>query len=339
MKIQWTLIAIVLSIAEASSLAQSDVGLAPWFGDNMVLQRGTNTLLEGYGPPGKSLTVRLRHGSATFFRASQTYRHVPVDTSGHWRITIDLTMTEFRESEDSWTLRLEDEKNRKDAREYQNIAIGDIIIIAGWEQQGLAADIDEFVSGTTAKLFEHSKDRLRFLTWTGDNFPNRTPAVEPQWQNWPENKSELKHYSTLELRLAYLLAESKVPDLATSRYIGIVRMERNALGKAIDPARFNQPSGFERLDDKLWNWISEDVRTAEFDRMQRLIQNKRRNIVADIPLVIDYDRACYGFWADFDPAKPPRDCFSFAGAIWSVSPATKQALRAANALDVQRFGR
>jgi hypothetical protein len=317
MKIQLPLIVILLFNSGASSLAQSDLGLAPWFGNDMVLQRSTGTLLVGYGPPERTLTVTFHRGNSTFFGGStaSVQRHIRVDASGLWRLTNNLCEGDLARWDDAWKIRLEEENNRKNFREYQNIRMGDVIVVAGWENQGLPANL---VSGLARSQFEDRKESIRFLRWSDNNFAIKKLSGEVAWQNWPGDESALTNYSTLDLRLAHMLAEKKLTKLATNRFIGIVLVDRNVLKNALDPARFGVTNGFEPLNDELWTYITEDVREQQTNRSKRLIQNKRLNVVSNIPPIIDYDRACCCHWADFEALTPPSDCFSFAAAIWSA---------------------
>ena len=59
-----------------------------WFGNGMVLQRSTDTLLQGYGPPGKTLAISLRSGSRSLWHRSRW--KISVDGFGHWKLFMNL---------------------------------------------------------------------------------------------------------------------------------------------------------------------------------------------------------------------------------------------------------
>jgi hypothetical protein len=90
------------------------------------------------------------------------------------------------------------------------------------------------------------------------------------------------------------------------------------VANALDPGRFKAPNGFDSLDQKIWQWATMDARIAQTNRSRTLVQNKRHNIVMDIPPVTLYDSAQWCSGQDFDPDKPPLEWFSVAGAIWSA---------------------
>ena len=317
MKFQLPLILFLVISPVFRSLGQNDIGLAPWFGNGMVLQRSTDSLLQGYGPPGKNLVVRLWSGSRSLWDRPRW--KISVDGFGHWKLFMNLSTAEFQNRNKLWTLRIEEDKNSKHGQEYNNIMIGDVIIVAGWENQGITAGLTDFVSGTSKKLFfERDKDAIRFLDLTHANLTNDFKhATGASWENWPEDMSEFNRYSTLTIRLAYLLAESKIPELSNNRYVGIVLVSRKVLENALDPDRFKAPNGFESVDHNIFQWIADDACNAQTNRSKTIIQNKRHNVVTNIPPVIAYDPARLCSWKDFDANKPPRESFSFAGAIWS----------------------
>ncbi len=302
------------------SLAQTEIALAPWFGDGMVLQQGANALLQGSGPPGKTLSFTFSGGTGYSFWHHTRPSTTLVDGSGHWRLSLDLSGDEYQDRDKLWTLRIEEAKRGKYHQDYHDVRIGDVIIVAGWENQGLPADKAAFVSSTAA-LFEHNKDAIRFLDLTNADFnANPKHAAGARWENWPKDTSEFSRYSTLKLRLAYELAECKIQELSDRRYIGIVFISRNVLTNALVPGGSQAPNGFKCLDDKIWQWIADDACEAQIQRAQTLIFNKRHNIITNPPPVVAYDPARLGSWECFDSQKPPRASFAFAGAIWSVPP-------------------
>jgi hypothetical protein len=118
----------------------------------------------------------------------------------------------------------------------------------------------------------------------------------------------------LALKLAYELAETNIPNISTSRYIGIVLFSRPMVEDAL-----KTPNAVESLTTKIWNWIADDARKEQTSNSVRLIQSKREGIVTNIPPVTDYDPVQLASSKDFDAGKPPGNWFSYAGVIWSVS--------------------
>jgi hypothetical protein len=323
MKIQLPLLIFLLVNPAFRSLGQNEIGLAPWFGDGMVLQRSANTLLQGSGPPGKTLEFSLWRGSRSWPNRPRLTTTTNVDASGHWRLMIDLSLDEFQTRGQPWLLRIE-EKKSKSRKEYQNIIIGDVIIVAGWEKQGSTAGTPDFVFGTCATFPEEKKKAIRFLDLTDTNLvEDFKHAPGNRWENWPKDMSEFKRYSTLQIKLAYKLSESKIPELSSDQYIGIVLERRKVLENALGPALFSTANEFKPRDTNIWQWIADDALKAQTNRSIKLFQNKRHNIVSNIPPIIAYDAARLCSWNDFDANKAPREWFSFAGAIWSAPPPEK----------------
>jgi hypothetical protein len=316
MKPQLPLLVMVLGAAVFRSFGQSEVSLAPWFGDGMILQRDVKTQIEGTAQPKTDLIVEMWSGNNNVWWGPKK-NFVSSNEQGHWKLPIDLTKAEYLGSDKRWSLRVEERKNKKLGQEAHDIIIGDVIVVAGWENQGISAGRDEFVAAE--KLFADNQDAIRFLDLTrvnSDDAPRNLPGAK--WENWPKDRSDLNRYSALTLRLAHLLAESEIPKLATSRHIGIVLTRRQMVANALDPGRFKAPNGFDSLDQKIWQWATMDARIAQTNRSRTLVQNKRHNIVMDIPPVTLYDSAQWCSGQDFDPDKPPLEWFSVAGAIWSA---------------------
>lgn len=321
MKSQLPFILLLLLSPVCRSLGQTAISLAPWFGDGMVLQRSPNTLLQGSGPAGQTLEITLSSGSTgwLFGNHSSWSWKVPVNGSGQWKTNLDLSLSKFQSSGKHWSLRIEEEKKKKNGLDYTNILIGDVIIVAGWEHQGLPAGTPDFVSDAAYDHLDRNRDHIRFLDirfldLTHSNLAeDLKQASGAGWEDWPEHPSDLDRYSTLTLRLACELAESKISKISTNHYIGIVLASRPLVEDAL-----KTPKAAEHLDTNIWNWIAADVLKAQTIRSTNLVYNKRQNIVSNIPPVVAYDPARLALWEAFDSSKPPGDLFSFAGAIWSA---------------------
>jgi hypothetical protein len=298
-----------------SSWAQTNVGLAPWFGNGMVLQRDSSTRLAGFGPPNDTLTMTFRHESVGWRSTSTSFPRIAVDKAGHWEQTFDFTRDAFRGADAGWMLVIKSKKHSKILKDYQDIHFGNVVLLAGWEKQGLHGDSKEFLRD--APSFELDKDKIRFLDLTQLSLVNGAAAGDAHWENWPVTELQLARYSTLQLRLAHLLAGSSITNFAASRYMGIVLVDKKILDSALAPERLRSDTGFKRLDEEIWNWISKDVGSASASRMQALIDNKRKNVVEQIRTIDAYDRARYGMWSDFATNLPPKSWFTFRGAIWS----------------------
>ncbi len=111
-----------------------------------------------------------------------------------------------------------------------------------------------------------------------------------------------------------------LPDISTNRYVGIVLVSRKGMEGVVDPERAKMRAGYDVVDAKIWDWITDDTRIARHSRSEMLISNKLRGVVRDIPPITNYDSALKCSREGFDPAKLPFCGFTFAGAIWSAPP-------------------
>jgi hypothetical protein len=308
MKTNFAIILLLAMGVGIAAAAPSDIVLAPGFGNGMILQRSANTMLRGQGPPGKTLLIRFKSGSRWIGQGWKC----PVDPAGRWRQEVDVDSAEFLRAKAPWTLVISEEKNKKNQQEYADILPGDVILMAGWEGQGVQADPKEVESGVQ---FAHDKTAIRFLDLT------RTASLEsaPGWEPWPQGQTEIGRYSSLSLRLAHLLALRKYPGISQSDYIGVVLVPLRLVEAGLDPQHLNTMKKVA-VDDSLWSWIAEPTRKAQAARAKALIFNKRHGIVADVPQVFDYDPAVTCLRDAFDPNKPPREWFTFTAAIWSFAP-------------------
>lgn len=242
-----------------------------------------------------------------------------VDPSGKWRLEVNLDTAEFHRAKGTWTLSIVEEKNRKNQQEYTGILPGDVILVAGWEGQGVPANPKEFESGIQ---FAHDKTAVRFLDLNrAAARKDGTTASELNWVPWPQGETEVGRYSSLSLRLAHMLALKKCPEITQSEHLGIVLAPLWLVEQGLDVRRLTT---VKRLgnNDGLWTWITESTSNAQAARSKTLIFNKRHGIIDDVPPIRDYDPALTGLRDAFDPKKPPREWFTFAGAIWSFDSAT-----------------
>ncbi|HOX55694.1 MAG TPA: hypothetical protein P5205_05155 [Candidatus Paceibacterota bacterium] len=280
-------------------LSQSDIALAPCFGDGMVLQRSANTLLQGRGPVGKLLFIQFRvQGTSRLVRQWK----VQVDRSGNWRTNINLTTPEFQTKGPVWTVAIEETKKHR--REYQDVLIGDVILVAGWENQGCL--------GQQGMDTSTDRQNIRFLDLATTG---RTGGV-PTWKTWIRDSAALEAYSSLTLRLAHMLALGRLPDVSAQQRIGIVLVSRELLEAGLRTGIPLQANAL-RADSDVWRWIV-NIDRARTDRASQLVLNKRRGKVANIPPVLEYDPAQWCSTEAFAPEKAPLSWFSFARAVWSV---------------------
>jgi hypothetical protein len=294
--------------------APSDIALAQGLGNGMVLQRSSNTLLRGHGPPGKTLLIRFKAGSHWI----NPVLKCQVDPTGQWRREVDLDTPEFQRAKGPWTLSISEEKNKKNQQEYTDILPGDVILLAGWGGQGVPADSKEIESGVQ---FAHDKTAIRFLDLTQTASLASGPGTAgPAWVSWPQGRTEVERYSSLSLRLAHLLAlTNKYPDITRSEYVGIVLVRSRLIEEGLD-ARHLTTVKRVATDDRNWTWIAEPTKKAQAARSRALIFNKRHNTITNLPPIHDYDPAVTCSHDSFDSNKPPREWFTFAAAIWSFAP-------------------
>jgi hypothetical protein len=312
-KRNFALILLLVLGVGLTAAAQTEIALAPGFGDGMVLQRSSNTLLRGQGPPGKTLLIRFKAGNRVIGSPLKSM----VDSAGKWRLEVNLETADFLRAKGCWTLSICEEKNKKHQQEYTNILPGDVILLAGWEGQGVSADAKEFESGVQ---FAYDKAAIRFLDLTGTtSLEHGSAAAQVEWQPWPQSRADVGRYSSLSLRLAHLLALKKYPGITESEYLGIVLVPLRLVESGLDLRRLTTVKKLA-TDDNLWAWVAESAKNAQTARSKALISNKRHGIVANVPLIHDYDPAVTCLRDAFDPNKPPREWFTFAGAIWSFAP-------------------
>jgi hypothetical protein len=305
-KARWRLWLLPLVLAmPPSGLSQTTIHLAPCFHENMVLQRSTNTLLYGTGPAGKSVHVRYRSATGSYVGRKWLSK---IEPSGTWQMELDLSSRVF-DSKTPGSLWISEEGKARKSFEIKNVALGDVWVIAGWENQGLPAapgEIDD----------SWDKIMVRFSGYRLIQSPGSPGAVEFQdWESWP-NVSRYSQFSTLQLRLAHLLASGRFTDMAQAGFVGIVRVRPEDLESGLMPEAASVPN---RAIDH-WTWVQQKVFEAQTNRWERLIKFKHRGIVTDEPGIINYDVPAVFPYAAFSTNAPPAKLFSFKGAIWPRHP-------------------
>jgi len=288
--------------------SQTSLRLAPYFQDNMVLQRSANTLIYGTGPPGKSVYVRLK--SAAGGNLGPTWKR-KIEPSGLWRMTLDLSLPVFASKPPVALWVSEDGKSRLSFQK-TNVALGDVWLVAGWENEGVPAtpgELDDTVE----------KQMVRFSGAGPTQTPGGSESAGTQgWDPWPK-EAQFSRFPSLHLRLAHLLARGEVAGLAQAGYVGIVCARLQDLESGLAPEAASAQAG-EVLLPKQWTWVQQKVAEAQTNRWDRLIRSKHQGIVTNEPAIIDYDAPVAFPYAAFSPQAPPASLFSFKGAIWPRRP-------------------
>src|SRR3954469_17167204 len=111
---------------------QGQIQLPPVFGHNMVLQQGARNVLWGTGPAGKRVWIKYKDelwdGKA--------------DKAGHWRIELNFNSGKFSPDPETLSL-IEGKKDQLPTLQLTNVALGKVWLFAGWESQGMPADIND----------------------------------------------------------------------------------------------------------------------------------------------------------------------------------------------------
>jgi hypothetical protein len=298
-----------LSIA----VGQTNFSLAIGFGNGMVLQRGAATVIQGLGPPGKKLLVRFKNEKTGDWVEPEFTNQV--NAAGGWRVTLDLSEKEFKEPGARWTVLVTENQWRKRLKvEATNVLLGDVLLLAGWDGQGLRADQDDY---STEVQFFHDREAVRFLDLTEADLSGKPGVQPPAWVPWPASREESRRYSTLTLRLAHKLAAANYPSLSQSGYAGVVLLSRDAVFRGMDKNRVEQHISIIPAGGDNWRWV---VAGIQSNRNDLLVYNKRHNLVENIPPVYDYDNANICSVEGFDRHKPPLSLFTFSAAIYSSEP-------------------
>jgi hypothetical protein len=288
-----------------SGLCQTTIQLAPYFHENMVLQRSTNTLLYGTGPTGKSVYVRYRSATGSYVGRKWLSK---VEPAGTWKMELDLSSRDF-DSKTPGSLWISEEGKARKSFEIKNVVLGNVWLLAGWENQGLPAapgEIDD----------SWDKSMVRFSGYRLSQSPGNSDAAEFQeWQFWPEG-SHYSQFKSLQLRLAHLLAGGKFTGIAQAGFVGIVRVRPEDLESGLMPEAASVPNG----PPEDWAWVQQTVFEAQTNRWARLIKFKHQGIVTDEPSITNYDVPAVFPYAAFSTKAPPAGLFSFKGAIWPRPP-------------------
>lgn len=262
------------------------------FADNMVLQRSTNTMISGHGPPGKTAKIT--------FNGKMIAKKIKTDpATGRWRASLNLFSRVDSQGviEVSWRNSL---FSAAASKKLSNILIGNVWLVAGWEGQG----VDGRWTKDMSDSWKTSGVRFWNLNGVGD------PAAWPGWENWPLG-TNLERFPNIALRAA-VLATKENP------YIGIVLMPGSVLEKDIaDPTRVMVRCV---LDNPVW--LTKGVVIAEEWRRQALIDSKHAGIVADYPPITNYDAPVFLPYEAFSPDRFPAQSFTFKGVIWRAHAAT-----------------
>jgi len=289
-------------------VSQTTIRLAPYFQDNMVLQRSTNTVIYGTGPAGKSVYVRFKSEARGYVGPTWKRR---IEPSGTWHMALDLTLPVFESKSPSALWISEEGKNRR-SFEITNVVLGDVWLVAGWENQGVAA--------TPGEIDESSDKRtVRFSSCGLIQRPGSSEAAGIQsWEFWPD-ASQYNRFSTLQLRLAHLLALGKFTRMAQAGDVGIVCVRPEELESGLEPQAGSAPNGQTFLPEE-WAWVQQKVWEAQTNRWERLIRFKHQGVVTNEPVIVDYDVPSVFPYAAFSPQARPVNRFSFKGAIWPRHP-------------------
>jgi hypothetical protein len=193
-----------------------------------------------------------------------------------------------------------------------NVVLGDVWLVAGWKNQGLAASAGEIID-----YFDRKQVRFWDLAGAGATLGSGI-ARPPVWTGWPE-PPEFGRYSTLTIRLAHLLALGKFTGLAEPGYVGIVLTTPEDLNSGLEP-QLSVPASQENYHQTDWQWVNARTREAEDVWMRRLIADKRQGIATNLPPVQRYDAPSVFPYAAFLPNSAPANRFTFKGAIWPRKP-------------------
>ena len=305
-QIRWRLwlLPLVLVIP-LNGLSQTTIRLAPCFPtNNLVLQRSANTLLHGTGPAGK--LVHVRYKSPAGKKVGGPWKSI-VAPSGTWKMELDLSSPVFDSNFDSkanGSLWISEEGKARKSFEIANVALGDVWLIAGWENQGIPVERVEFD--------DSCKSMVCFWGYQLIQSSGGPEAAE----TWP-NASKYSRFLTLELRLAQRLALG----IFTGRvgFVGIVRVRPEDLESGLMPEAASVPNDAISVSNN-WNWVQEEVSQAQTNRLVSLIKFKHQGIVTNVTSITNYDVPAVFRYAAFSTPAPPANLFSFKGAIWPRHP-------------------
>jgi len=271
------------------------------FRDNMVLQRGPQTVLSGkatanhwvsafYVPPGKS---RPESRPVAFTNCYDT---------GDWSLFLDLHDARFSTPFGLILRESEEKKGRKRSSPdvaLTNLVAADVWLLADQINKGRPADKNDCYSDPA------EWGRLRFLDLTG-NKPLQTAFSQDvnEWEGYPTNNPG--RFSALVMRLAPVLAEN-------THYVGVVLLTPADLRAVLGPA--------PRLMDKLtktlrqrWKGINALLISEQADRWRQRLEAKREGRVVSIPPIMLYDLPS-AFYPVHPSNSPPSARFVYVAAI------------------------
>ena len=276
-----------LCLLTLSARAQTGFTFDSFFTSQMVLQRSANTLIYGKGPADKTAEIK--------FEGKVVAKDIkPAPDSSFWRATLNLSDAPSVGTLDiTWKTGWLSSQSTK----LTNVLLGDVWLVSGWERQGVDGRWTDDISRTTKGV---GASRFWNLMGYGLN------TAWPPWEGWPESDAQL--FPNLALRLAV--------ELENSGPVGIVLLPRNAL----TPALANPGREFSGSFTTNWAFLGKGVAEAQKWRSDFLIDCKHRDIVTNVPPIVEYDRPAFVPSDAFSPSLFPAQNFSFKGVIWPRQP-------------------
>jgi hypothetical protein len=275
----------------SANTAITDFSFDSIFTDSMVLQEGTNTMIYGQGPP---------LSAAISFNDRIITNKIKPDSTGKWRACLNLQSVSF-----PGTLKISWKKGffaPASETTLTNITIGDIWLVAGWEDRGVTGRWTEDISDSSKK-----PGRVRFWDL------RRVGTDRPQWEDWPVG-TNVERFPNIVLRLAVLFEKRG--------YVGIVLLPRSNLEKALtDPTHKFGDSVFVRSMRENLAYLTNGVAQAQKWRCQTLISNKHDGVVTNIAPITDYQTPVFVPFEAFSPKEFPAQRFTFKGVVWPADAA------------------
>jgi hypothetical protein len=266
------------------------LALSPIFSDHMVLQRSERTILWGYGAaPGGRVWVKYKNRGKAWASAA--------DSKGVWRVELNLTNAAAYRS--PCTLVIGEGKKRRPVLQLTDVVLADVWLLAVAEGQGIQAQPGDIQLLHPDRI--HILDLRRF-----DANANPLPTDAPLWQECPK---------PADLGLLSTLAVCSAEYLAMSAEVAIVEVPAGILDESLEAAgrmAEDVPSSITNA----WVRANFDVRTAQAERWEKLIEAKQRGVVTNIPPIFEYGSLAVYPPGAFSPAKPPNLWLTFRGAIW-----------------------
>jgi hypothetical protein len=281
----------------SANTAITDFSFDSIFTDSMVLQKGANTMISGQGPPPKSADIS--------FNDTIIVKKIKPDSTGKWSARLDL-----QNVSSSGTLKISWGKGfftPASERTLTNITIGDIWLVAGWEDQGVTGRWTEDISDSSKK-----PGHVRFWDLRRVDL-RRIGTDRPHWEDWPVGE-DVELFPDIVLRLAVLFENRG--------YVGIVLLPRSILEKALtDPTRKFGDSVFVSSMPENLAYLTKGVADAQKSRNQELISNKHAGVVADIASITNYQTPVFVPFEAFSSKEFPAQLFTFKGVVWPTNAA------------------